>query len=107
MSFYEGLFGWTYRRMDPSPLSDYVMIEAGGQLIGGLRRMPPDVKRPVPLDHSPLLYFTVDHLAAKVSRAQELGASLVGSSVDLGAGRGHYQWIRDREGHLIGLWALD
>src|SRR5208282_5372191 len=39
MSFYEGLLGWTYQQMEDSPLSDYVMIEAVGKLIGGLRKV--------------------------------------------------------------------
>ena len=37
-------------------------------------------------------------------RAKELGAVIIGEIVDLGKGRGLYQWIRDREGNLIGLW---
>ncbi len=103
MSFYEGLFGWRYRQMDESPLSDYVMIEADGRLIGGLRK----VTEPPSAGAAPMVYFTVNELAAGVARAKELGAQPVGSVVDLKKGRGGYQWIRDREGNLIGLWAPD
>ncbi len=113
MSFYEGLLGWSFRQMEDSPLSDYVMVEAAGQLIGGLRRVatpanPAANKTGSPAEAlakaGPILYFTVDNLAAKVSRAKELGAEIVGQTVDLGHDRGRYQWIRDREGNLIGLW---
>jgi predicted enzyme related to lactoylglutathione lyase len=103
MSFYEGLLGWTFQRMEESPLTDYVMIDVGGKLIGGIRLTSSPVRR---ADTSaPILYFTVDKLAPKVARAKELGAEIVGQTVDLGKGRGCYQWIRDREGNLIGLWA--
>jgi len=106
MSFYEGLLDWTYRQMENSPLSDYVMVDAGGKLIGGLRKVPPP-KSPLPKGEgmAPILYFTVEQLAPKVARAKELGAIIVGDMVDLGKDRGLYQWIRDREGNLIALWA--
>lgn len=111
MSFYQGLLGWEYRQMDESPESDYVMIEVQGSLIGGLRKLP---ACPEPVEGAsaksaakagPVLYFTVENLAPKVARAKELGAEIVGGTVDLGKERGFYQWIRDREGNLIGLWA--
>jgi predicted enzyme related to lactoylglutathione lyase len=103
MSFYEGLLGWKYQQMEDSPLSDYVMIDVRGTLIGGLRRVSASPRR---ADSSaPIIYFTVEKLAAKVDRAKELGAEIVGQTVDLGKDRGRYQWIRDREGNLIGLWA--
>ena|ERR1700687_1823639 len=119
MSFYEGLLGWKYRQMDDSPLSDYVMIDVAGKLIGGLRRIPhhhgsggpakdsvAGKKSQPPTDYSgPILYFTVDKLGPKVARAKELGAQIVGETVNLGKDRGCYQWIRDREGNLIALWA--
>ena len=101
MSFYEGLLGWTYRQMEDSPLSDYVMIEGEGKLIGGLRKTLPSR---LSKGEMPVLYFTVDALEEKVARAKELGAEIVGPAVELGKDRGRYQWIRDREGNLIGLW---
>ena len=108
MSFYEGLLGWKYQQMEDSPLSEYVMIDAGGKLIGGLRKYSsPQVAAATGhgAGEGPILYFTVENLAAKVARAKELGAEIVGQTVDLGHDRGRYQWIRDREGHVIALWA--
>ena len=102
MSFYHGLLGWEYRQMDSSPESDYVMIEVQGTLIGGLRKVPA-----VSPAAGPILYFTVEKLAPKITRAKELGAEIVGPTVVLGKERGRYQWIRDREGNLIGLWAAE
>ncbi len=132
MSFYEGLLGWKYQQMEDSPLSDYVMIDVGGQLIGGLRKVASPGLRPpsrndaglgaldkgavspwsprgrgvggeAPRVAAPILYFTVDQLAPKVARAKELGAEIVGPTVDLGKDRGRYQWVRDREG-ISSMW---
>lgn len=105
MSFYEGLLGWKYRQMDQSTESDYVMIEAEGALIGGLRKVASLAPSSKDQPTAPLPYFSVENLARGVSRARELGAALVGPTVQLGRERGCYQWIRDREGNVIGLWA--
>lgn len=113
MSFYEGLLGWKYRQMENSPLTDYAMIEVDGKLIGGMRKVPSPQPSPsagrgrseATGEGSPILYFTVQTLAPKIARAKELGAQIVGQTVELGNERGRYQWIRDREGILIGLWA--
>jgi len=103
MAFYSGLLEWKFRQMEDSPLADYAMVESDGVLIGGLRKIPPFSK--VAIDApAPILYFTVHDLPTKVTRAKELGAKIVGSIVDLGKERGRYQWLRDREGILIGLW---
>jgi len=103
MSFYSGLFGWEYSQMDDSALKDYVMIQVRGQLIGGLNRVDHLPKQKTIT--GPILYFTVENIKASVARAKELGAILIGEIVDLGKSRGYYQWLRDREGNLIALWA--
>ncbi len=102
MSFYSGLLGWEYSQMEDSPLKDYAMIQVRGQLIGGLNRVEGLPKQKTIT--GPILYFTVENIKASVARAKELGAVIIGEMVDLGKGRGLYQWIRDREGNLIGLW---
>ena len=104
MSFYEGLFGWKYLAMDEVPEPDYVMISAGGVLIGGIRRVKNAPRRKTDAA-VPILYFSVDRLGPKSARARELGAILVGRPVSLGHERGHYQWLEDREKNLVALWA--
>lgn len=104
MSFYEGLLGWQYRQMENTPETSYVMIEADHKLIGGLREVDAPVT-PGDKAAAPILYFTVDDLAEKVLKAKSLGGHLVGQIVELGKDRGRYQWVKDREGNLIGLWA--
>ena len=104
MAFYEGLLNWEFVQMKDSVETNYVMIQANGMLIGGLRQMKKD--RPGKnQEPSPILYFTVDRLEQNLVRARELGAVLVGEKTDLGNGRGFYQWLLDRDKTLIALWA--
>jgi len=100
-SFYEALFNWQFLLMNHSAIENYWVIQAGEELIGGIRQVPPTT----PPIHAPVLYFTVDHLNPYISRVKELGGLLVGEKVDLGQGRGSYQWFRDREGNLVSLWS--
>jgi predicted enzyme related to lactoylglutathione lyase len=99
--FYEGLFGWEFLLMrEPSP-PDYWVIQAGNEMIGGIRK----VAEKTTTDRAPILYFTVDELPRYTLRVKELGGKLVGDPVNLGNGRGSYQWFRDREENLVALWA--
>lgn len=100
-SFYEGLFNWTFLVMKDAPVTDYWVIQAGDELIGGIRQMS-DRAGGSP---APILYFTVDDLARYSRRVTELGGKLSGKQVDLGKGRGAYQWFHDRENNLAALWA--
>jgi uncharacterized protein len=99
--FYEGLFNWQFLVMDGSPVSDYWVIQAGDEMIGGIRQ----VKQLDPQASGAILYFTVDDLDRYSSRVKELGGKLVGPKVELGKNRGSYQWFRDRQGVLAGMWA--
>ncbi len=100
-SFYEGLFNWQFLLMKDSPVADYWVIQAGEELIGGIRQTPAER----PQLYSPVIYFTVDSLETSTQRVKDLGGKLVGERVDLGKGRGSYQWFRDREQNLVALWA--
>ena len=104
MSFYEGLFGWQFRRLSDPVIENYWVIQKGDETIGGLRQTTLPNARKSDCD-TPVLYFTVERLEPAVSRAKELGAKLVGERVELGKQRGAYQWIRDRENNVVALWA--
>src|SRR5688572_16119634 len=99
-SFYEGLFNWKFLRLSDSVLPDYWVIQAGDELIGGIRKAVPEKTA----KNAPVLYFTVKNLAGASSRVRELGGKLEGAPVNLGKKRGSFQWVRDREGNLIALW---
>jgi predicted enzyme related to lactoylglutathione lyase len=104
MSFYESLFGWTFSRLPNSNEPDYYAIQAGEHLIGGLRGVETQGQ---PVGVGPVLYFTVPHLETAVHRVSDLGGRLMGGAVNLGDGRGVYQWFRDRENNLLALWAKE
>ena len=107
MSFYEGLFQWEFQVMENAAVPDYCMIKTNGHLIGGLRLSDPRPPDNGTRTASPILYFNVDKLQRYVQRAKDLGAKLVGQPIDLGNGRGAYQWFRDRAGNLVALWAKE
>ncbi len=100
-SFYEGLFDWKFLRLGDDRLSDYWAIQAGEELIGGLRQTADSTRAAA----APVIYFTVDNIDAYASRVCELGGTLVGERIDLGKNRGSYQWFRDRAQNLVALWA--
>ena len=100
-SFYEGLFNWQFLLMNDSPVTDYWVIQAGEDLIGGIRKVEKGIDSP----SAPVLYFTVDDLDVYSQRIRDLGGKLVGERVDLGKKRGCYQWFRDRENNVVALWA--
>src|SRR5688572_10359800 len=104
MSFYEGLFGWKFVRLQGDEKRDYLMIQVDNELIGGLREVNSNGSKKGEFT-GPLIYFTVDELQPKIDRAKELGAKLVGERVDLGQDRGSYQWFKDRAENLVALWA--
>ncbi len=99
--FYEGLFEWEFLLLQDASISDYWVIQSGQELIGGLRKVP-SIDRNA---NTTVLYFSVDDLDRYTARVKELGGMIVGERVDLGKGRGSYQWFRDREGNLVALWA--
>ena len=100
-SFYEGLFDWKFLKLSDAALDDYWAIQAGDELIGGLRKFPPEKRGQA----TPVIYFTVDDLEKYSNRVKELGGVLVGQTVKLGKNSGSYQWFRDREENLVALWA--
>ncbi len=87
--------------MNDSALPDYWVIQAGEEIIGGLRL----VSAPERGLNGTVLYFTVDDLDISCVRVKELGGTLVEGKMDLGNNRGAYQWFRDREGNLAALWS--
>lgn len=101
MSFYEGLFGWTFARLKDNAIADYWVIQNGQELIGGLRK----VEKIITDGIGPIIYITVDDLANTCQRVKDLGGKLSGENVFLNDGRGTFQWFRDREGNLLGLWS--
>jgi predicted enzyme related to lactoylglutathione lyase len=79
---------------------NYLMIQVGENMIGGLR----ESKGSTPAD-GPVIYLTVDKLDPAVERAKQLGAELVGEKVVIGEDDGVFHWFRDLDKNLVALWA--
>lgn len=102
-AFYHAVLGWRFQKLLRADLLNYWMIELGGELIGGLRKVKTDEKR----GKAPVIYFFVDNLEDKVFQARALGARLEGERVHLGLNRGSFQWLRDPDKNLIALWSSE
>jgi len=50
------------------------------------------------------IYVQVDDLERFVERAVELGGGVVIPPMEIPGGRGHFAWIRDVEGTVVGLF---
>jgi len=99
--FYHALLGWRFQKLMRSEILNYWMIEVDEAFIGGLRKTP-DRERSA---CAPVIYFYVASLGPKLKAAEVLGARLEGGRVDLGLGRGCFQWLRDLDQNRIAFWS--
>lgn len=100
-AFYYALLGWKFQKLMRAEILNYWMIAVEGEFIGGLRKAEPKGKK----GEAPVIYFCVENLGTKIKLAQSLGAQLEGKRIDLALNRGCFQWLRDPDQNLIGLWA--
>lgn len=99
-AFYREVFAWTVKesRLEATP---YWSFRAGeGGLEGGF-----DPRLPVQTDGGPLLYLRVADLAATLSAAQAVGATLLRPPTPVGGAHGVSALLRDPSGNRLGLWA--
>ena len=94
-AFYGPLLGWEF-----SDYGNAAMITntAGDKSIGGHLNS---------LGHEPhnycVIYAMVDDLQSKIDQAKKLGGSLLIPPQEV-PGMGHFAWIKDPEGTVVGLW---
>jgi predicted enzyme related to lactoylglutathione lyase len=72
--FYQGLFGWAAKEGNMGDMGVYVEWQNGGQSIGGIMEITPDMG-PVPPNWLP--YFMVDNRDAVAEKATKSGAKLM------------------------------
>jgi predicted enzyme related to lactoylglutathione lyase len=93
-AFYGKLFDWTIEQQGPA-----AMINTGGDtgIMGHISA----------LGHEPHNYVTfyaqVDDLNAYLERAATLGGKTVVPPTEV-PGMGHFAWLADPEGTIVGLW---
>lgn len=99
LTFYERVFGFTTKRSD-----EYNEIELGGRIVAGCMAMPAEVPAEVPTNW--LVYFAVADTDASVSRAQELGASVVVPAMDI-PDIGRFAVLSDPQGAVFAVIKMD
>ncbi|MGB8701048.1 MAG: VOC family protein [Thermosynechococcaceae cyanobacterium] len=95
-AFYAQLFGWT---MADGPVDgiEYRVISAGGQGIGGLMSIPPDMQQMPPNWGT---YVTVEDVDATAQLAQDLGGRVLMPPQDIPT-VGRFTLIQDPQGAVI------
>lgn len=96
--FYGEMFGWRFGRvegMDP----EYLIVDAGESINGGLRLVP-DVTPGI----GPLVYVAVEGLLESMEKAKESGGSVDTDPVLISPQAGAYAVLRDPDGNRVGIW---
>jgi hypothetical protein len=98
--FYTGLFGWTSHD-DPMPGGGaYTTLLRGGQPVGGIMPMPPDVPKEAPSHW--LDYFAVTDVDASAARATALGGRSLVPPTDI-PGMGRFAVLQDPQGAVFAI----
>jgi predicted enzyme related to lactoylglutathione lyase len=96
--FYGPLFGWEFEAYGPAQMLSNVGKQAGTEGIGGHVNV---------LGHEPHNYVTVyalvPDLNTTIEKAKKLGGKQIVPPTEV-PGMGHFAWIADPEGNVIGLW---
>jgi uncharacterized protein len=96
--FYVNLFGWT---MADGPVEgmEYRVMSAGGQAIGGMMSLPPDMQHMPPHWGTTV---TVEDVEATIKTAEKLGGKVLMQPQDIPT-VGKFSIIQDPQGAVITL----
>ena len=96
-AFYGPLLGWEFTEYGPSSAMITSPQPGQGSIGGHLNS----------LGHEPhnycLVYAMVEDLNAKIEQAKKLGGAVLVPPQEV-PGMGHFAWLKDPEGNVIGLW---
>ncbi|MFH1221282.1 MAG: VOC family protein [Candidatus Eisenbacteria bacterium] len=98
--FYKELLGWEVEDMPMTEGEPYTVLKAGGQGVGGIMAMPPQVPAQVPAHWSP--YVTVDDVDAVARKAGTLGAETLVPPTDI-PGVGRFYTFKDPQGAILSV----
>jgi predicted enzyme related to lactoylglutathione lyase len=93
-TFFEGLFGWTFKTWDES----YWMFEAPGGLGGGIARVDK-----VESGQSPCVYVLVNSIEPYLEKAKSLGGGVAMGKSPVGE-MGFIALLTDPDGSVVGLF---
>lgn len=92
--FYTQLFGWKSSAYGPATMLDTGSKEGIGGHISSLGHEPHNYT---------VIYAAVDNLEASIAKAKSLGGNVMIPPTEV-PGMGHFAWITDPEGAIMGLW---
>jgi hypothetical protein len=95
--FYREVFGWELTE-SPMPEGTYTVIKAGGQSVGGMMAMPPDVPPGTPPHW--MAYVTVRDVDAVAEKVQKLGGRILVPPTDI-PDVGRFCTFQDPQGAII------
>ena len=98
-TFYTGLLGWTTRPMAVDGMGTYTIFEVGGQQVGGMMGIAPEMG-PAPAMWTP--YVAVPDVDARAARTGELGGHLCFPPMDV-PGVGRFCTVTDPAGAALAL----
>ena len=99
-AFYKGLFGWGLKEpTDPAGMP-YTEIERGGQPMGGILTMGPEMSH-VPSNWSP--YFMVADCDASAAKAKALGGRVLVGPMEI-AKVGRFAVVSDPQGAVFQMY---
>ncbi len=99
-AFYGPLLGWEFSSYGPAAMLSNIgpMCQPPTPGIGGHLNC---------LGHEPhnytVIYAAVENLASSISHAEKLGGKVLVPATEV-PGMGHFAWIKDPEGNVLGLW---
>jgi predicted enzyme related to lactoylglutathione lyase len=97
--FYGPLLGWEFNAYGPAAMISNIGQGGGpGMGIGGHLNCLGE-----PPHNYCVVYALVEDLAASIKQAEKLGGSCMIPPTEV-PGMGHFAWLKDPEGNLLGLW---
>ena len=99
--FYQSVAGWTSSPVDQGEYSDFVMLDAEGNGVGGICHARGSNSG---LPAQWLIYITVEDLDARLEQVQSLGGRIVSGPRNVGADR--MAVIEDPAGAVCALYEL-
>jgi predicted enzyme related to lactoylglutathione lyase len=102
VEFYTGLFGWTAKESSPGTPMPYTEWQNGGQSIGGMLEIMPDMG-PVPPNWLP--YFMVEDCNATADKAAATGGKVLMPPTDI-PNVGRFSVIQDPQGATFAIIKL-
>ena len=97
--FYTELLGWTLQEFPMQEGESYWVVKVGDEGMGGIMKTPPD---PAGMPPHWGLYITVDNVDATAKKAEQLGAKILATPMDIPQ-VGRFAVLQDPQGAVFAV----